>query len=143
MRIFQLKVHTRIYTYTCALADFNTDSVSGSWHTCGHMQLLLLLVVHKLNNPLPLSLPPSLSPSLPPSLSLSLPPSLPPLSLQDDSLLKGRVQLIEVGVNSVLGLEGDLESCVYFIASGRLRVYRLTGDQSKSQVSTYNVQYVQ
>lgn len=49
-------------------------------------------------------------------------------------MLKGRVQLIEVGVNSVLGLEGDLESCVYFIASGRLRVYRLTGDQSKSQV---------
>ena len=84
--------------------------------------LLLLLLVYKLNNPPPLSL---------------------SLSLQDDSLLKGRVQLIEVGVNSVLGLEGDLESCVYFIASGRLRVYRLTGDQSKSQVRTYNVQYVQ
>ena len=55
---------------------------------------------------------------------------------QDESLLKGRVQLIEVAVNSVLGLEGDLESCVYFIASGRLKVYRLTGDQSKSQVHT-------
>ena len=56
---------------------------------------------------------------------------------QDESLLKGRIQLIEVAVNSVLGLEGDQESCVYFIASGRLRVYRLTGDgQSKSQVNT-------
>lgn len=53
---------------------------------------------------------------------------------QDESLLKGRIQLIEVAVNSVLGLEGDLESCVYFIASGRLKVYHLTGDQTKSQV---------
>ena len=53
---------------------------------------------------------------------------------QDESLLKGRIQLIEVGVNSVLGLEGDQECCVYFIASGRLKVYHLTGDQSKSQV---------
>ena len=54
--------------------------------------------------------------------------------IQDESLLKGRIQLIEVAVNSVLGLEGDMESCVYFIASGRLRVYHLTGEQSKSQV---------
>ncbi|CAI8055933.1 Patatin-like phospholipase domain-containing protein 7 [Geodia barretti] len=57
--------------------------------------------------------------------------------LKDESLLKGRIQLIEVGVNSVLGLEGDQECCVYFIASGRLKVYHLTGDQSKSQDLLY------
>ena len=28
--------------------------------------------------------------------------------LQDDSLLKGKIQLIEVGANSMLGYEGDL-----------------------------------
>ena len=72
--------------------------------------------------------------------SVCLLPSLCVCVVQDDSLLKGRIQLIEVAVNSVLGLEGDLESCVYFIASGRLRVYRLTGDQSKSQV--HRIAYV-
>ena len=48
--------------------------------------------------------------------------------LQEAGLLKGRVQLIEVPSESVLGLEGDLESCVYFIATGKLKVYRHTGD---------------
>ena len=43
-------------------------------------------------------------------------------------MLRGRVQLIEVPAESVLGLEGDLESCVYFIATGKLKVYRHTGD---------------
>ena len=51
-------------------------------------------------------------------------------------MLKGRVQLIEVPSESVLGLEGDLESCVYFIATGKLKVYRHTGDAGfNSQVS--------
>ena len=56
---------------------------------------------------------------------------------QEAGLLKGRVQLIEVPSESVLGLEGDLESCVYFIATGKLKVYRHTGDAGfNSQVST-------
>ena len=51
-------------------------------------------------------------------------------------MLRGRVQLIEVPAESVLGLEGDLESCVYFIATGKLKVYRHTGDAGfNSQVS--------
>lgn len=32
--------------------------------------------------------------------------------------------MIEVPADSLLGLEGDMESCVYFIATGRLKVYR-------------------
>jgi hypothetical protein len=43
---------------------------------------------------------------------------------QDEKQLKGRVQLIEVPADSLLGIEGDLESCVYFIATGRLKVFR-------------------
>ena len=53
----------------------------------------------------------------------------PSLIIQDASLLKGRIQLIEVPANSVLGLEGDLESCVYYIASGRLKVFRHTEEK--------------
>ena len=63
------------------------------------------------------------------------------LSEQEASLLKGRVQLIEVPAESVLGLEGDLENCVYFIATGKLKVYRHTGDADfNSQVSFTNIQ---
>jgi len=40
-------------------------------------------------------------------------------------------------VDSVLGLEGDLESCVYFIASGRLKVFRHTKEESKAQDLLY------
>ena len=47
---------------------------------------------------------------------------------QDESLLKGRVQLMEVPAESLLGVEGDLDSCVYFIATGRLKVFRSTGN---------------
>ena len=53
--------------------------------------------------------------------------------VQDETLLKGRIQLIEVPANSVLGLEGDLESCVYFIATGKLKVFRHTGDDPKDE----------
>lgn len=53
--------------------------------------------------------------------------------LEDETLLKGRIQLIEVPANSVLGLEGDLESCVYFIATGKLKVFRHTGDDPKDE----------
>lgn len=70
--------------------------------------------------------------------SVAVSPLILSVCPQDESLLKGRIQLIEVAVNSVLGLEGDLESCVYFIASGRLKVYHLTGDQSKSQVCNHH-----
>ena len=38
--------------------------------------------------------------------------------------MRGRIQLIEVPADSLLGLEGDLESCVYFIATGRLKVFK-------------------
>lgn len=62
---------------------------------------------------------------------------------QEASLLKGRVQLIEVPSESVLGLEGDLESCVYFIATGKLKVYRHTGDAGfNSQVSKHIANYL-
>lgn len=38
--------------------------------------------------------------------------------------LKGRIQLIDVPADSLLGVEGDLESCVYFIATGKLKVFK-------------------
>lgn len=50
------------------------------------------------------------------------------LCLQDEDHLKSRIQLIEVPADSLLGLEGDLESCVYFIATGKLKVFRHGGD---------------
>ncbi len=45
-------------------------------------------------------------------------------------MLKGRVQLIEVMADSLLGVEGDLDSCVYFVATGRLKVFRSGGEDS-------------
>ena len=58
--------------------------------------------------------------------------------IQNESLLKGRVQLIEVPAESLLGLEGDLESCVYFIASGRLRVFRHTSEADSATDAQVN-----
>lgn len=58
--------------------------------------------------------------------------------VQDESLLKGRVQLIEVPVDSLLGLEGDLDSCVYFVATGRLKVFRHTSDAESSTAPQVN-----
>lgn len=52
--------------------------------------------------------------------------------------MKGRVQLIEVPVNSLLGVEGDLDSCVYFVAVGRLKVFRC-GDEDSSAYSNTKV----
>lgn len=53
--------------------------------------------------------------------------------LKDETKLKGRIQLIEVPADSLLGLEGDKESCIYFIATGKLRIYR-RGSELKSAV---------
>lgn len=60
--------------------------------------------------------------------------------LKDDSLLKGRIQLIEVNANSVLGHEGDLDSCVYFIVSGRLKVFRQSSNHSPVEDLLYVAQ---
>lgn len=49
--------------------------------------------------------------------------------------MKGRIQLIEVPADSLLGLEGDLESCVYFIATGKLKVFRHVGEMDASAAS--------
>lgn len=38
------------------------------------------------------------------------------------------MQLIEVPSGSILGLEGDMENCVYFIATGKLKVYKHASD---------------
>jgi len=60
--------------------------------------------------------------------------------MQDESLLKGRVQLIEVPADSLLGLEGDLDSCVYYLAAGRLKVSR--SNEDSSSFPNANVRYV-
>lgn len=59
--------------------------------------------------------------------------------LENESLLIGRIQLIEVPMDSLLGLEGDLESCVYFIATGKLKVFRHTGEHESARTPQVGV----
>ncbi|XP_019852919.1 PREDICTED: patatin-like phospholipase domain-containing protein 7 isoform X2 [Amphimedon queenslandica] len=61
--------------------------------------------------------------------------------LKDNSLLNGRIQLIEVACNSVLGYEGDLDSCVYFIVSGRIKVFKLHSSKESGSCSHEELLY--
>ena len=61
---------------------------------------------------------------------------------QDDARLKGRIQLIEVPAGSLLGVEGDLESCVYFIATGKLKVFKQTSADQPDSPPTPQACYV-
>ena len=46
---------------------------------------------------------------------------------------------MEVPADSLLGLEGDLESCVYFIATGKLKVFRHVDESSTTTAPRVSV----
>lgn len=47
-------------------------------------------------------------------------------SLKDEPFLKEKIHLMEVAPNTILVKEGDMDACLYFVASGRLSVNKVT-----------------